>query len=36
MGIQDSEVKWLDLSIGEIQLENGYGVYGRRDTYENG
>jgi hypothetical protein len=36
MGIQDSEVKWLDLSIGKIQLENGYGVCGRRATDENG
>jgi hypothetical protein len=32
MGIQSSEVKWLDLSIGKIQFENGYGVCGRRGT----
>jgi hypothetical protein len=30
MRIQNSEEKWLDLSIQKIQLENGYGVCGRR------
>jgi hypothetical protein len=36
MGIQDFEAECLDLSIGEIQLENGYGVRGRRDIDTNG
>jgi hypothetical protein len=36
MGIQNSEERWLDFIIGEIQLENGYRVYGRRDIDENG
>jgi len=36
MGIQYFEEKWLDLSIGETQLENGYEVCGRRDTNANG
>jgi hypothetical protein len=36
MGIQASDEKWLDLSVGEIQLENGYGACGRKSTDANG